>query len=484
LNLLNHFVAMWASDSGIVTWKWYLEYLWSYGLYYPIFITFVGGIILIAKRREKAGVVLLSIFLVYGTVLISKTYYTDRLLLSIAPTVAVISAYFLSNILEHLQSRNFVFNNLKIHGRAIGRFIILVIFGISFLKVAIGSFYLSQPTPLQQTEVWIDENVPAGSRIFFSAGSFPFSPNNLEKNYDITYYSPEMAQYPIDVFSLKYDYIIYYWGGNLPTEFNLTLAQMDAKKTFDFKIPDNLPLKPFVKLSSPWFSARLSYSITSSIIPLNNTVQSNYAFIDGVYYENGILRGNILYFKSNLTDKNRFLVTRDLIRPVSADVKEAKHDFKPSLKPIKLIFSLDMKTKNFSLKPADTGFNPIGMERDLVEFINREFNLVQDHETSFEQSNEDLVSYAGVPQPSGRNDFLITVRNVSKPIEKVQIINRNRDQTWVGPHDGIHPTVLYKQDLNSRSVSIYIEPVEGVQDAILEVYLFYTDSTVDIIGNR
>lgn len=196
--------APWLADSNnYPSFFWYMEYLFTSGAWYPIFIAASGGVVIIFLNKQKPiNRMLLLIFpFVYMTMLAVSGYRTDRLTLPLMPYIVLYSAVFVRYLWVRSEG------TLKIG-------IITFFVFAPVARVTLFDFALFQVSTRQQAIEWIKSEVPRGSGIIISE----------ETNVDGNIWGLLKSDYSIvqpddykestfdDLYSKGFDYLV--TGGN------------------------------------------------------------------------------------------------------------------------------------------------------------------------------------------------------------------------------------------------------------------------------
>ncbi len=189
-----------SSLDGTPNWLWYIRYLASSGLYYPIFLAASGGMILCLSNFDRKKAFLFSFPAVYFLFLISGIYRTDRLTILLSPFFAIFSAVFLEYMINKIESKA----DMEYGYKKILIFLILVIvIGIPMLRIFIFDYTSSQPDTRELTAEWIYSNVPKENLIF-----------TIGQSTIINHYLQEKLEFrnALPIFSFEDSEIFYYPG--------------------------------------------------------------------------------------------------------------------------------------------------------------------------------------------------------------------------------------------------------------------------------
>lgn len=458
---------------GPPAWIWYIRYLWHYGLYYPLFLASVGGILLAFRRLHKASIVILSFILTYGIWIFSNSvHYTDRLSIPLTSILALLSAFFLISVCNKMKK-----------GKVIGVSLLVVLVGLLLLRIAIGDFYRTKPSPLQALEVWMDSNVPRRSRILFTAGKLCFSPNNLEKKYNVNYYYPELTQHPADSLSLSYNYIILYWGSHLPASWQSEIAQKAlSAKEFLSPIPSSLPLNSLVtKVSNPYLIVRGGGGDKAVLYRLKSKPVNNYGIVKNISLQKGNLKGYFQFVPgSNLKSRTEFIYSTDLTLTTADGAEKTEEHFKPFEEATDYQFILHLDTRQVELfsSAGEQIEDKEDLKEDLRKGLSTRFNLESLVWGQFlGQDGKDFCSRADPPHPSGIEDIHIILEGVKKQVKRV-VVNTEKS-VWMGPFNGAYPAIYFEQ--NGNKVDLYFEPIDHTEGIRYNICLFYNDGSMSLI---
>lgn len=156
-----------SEENGFPSWLWYLEYLWSAGVYYPIFIASVGGILLGLLRHRKTDILLLSFPAAYALFAFNFSFRTDRLSIPFTPFLALFAALAVISFFDYLNPR--LRNGA--YGRPIAILLLLFVIGIPFARVLAFDYTLASQDTREVAAHWMDENVQPDRLLFMLGGS-------------------------------------------------------------------------------------------------------------------------------------------------------------------------------------------------------------------------------------------------------------------------------------------------------------------------
>jgi len=175
------------SKGNIPTPLWYLFYLSSSGVYYPMFLLTILGVYPLIRRRKKKDILLLSFPLVYLTFLFLNSYRTDRLALPLMPFFALYSAIFLEEGWRKVKRMKIaaLFKNIILLGS------ILIIFVVPLARTAFFSYSISQKDTRQLAAEWAEENYPKDQALFTIGDTINIGHYLLDKGFtDVTILFP------------------------------------------------------------------------------------------------------------------------------------------------------------------------------------------------------------------------------------------------------------------------------------------------------
>lgn len=148
-------VSTMSDANGLPSWLWYIKYLWSSGLYYPIFMTSLGGFVLALYKPNKNNILLLSFPFVYILLFFNQSYRTDRLTIPLTPFFAIFSAVFIIYLYNALCSMLKFKNGLKILFFTIFALIIII---VPLGRVLLFDYSISQKDTRELASEWIASN--------------------------------------------------------------------------------------------------------------------------------------------------------------------------------------------------------------------------------------------------------------------------------------------------------------------------------------
>lgn len=158
--------------NGIPSWRWYLEYSATSGLYYPLFIIVVIGFFWNLLKLTKQKFVIFSYVIVNFIVISLMAGRMDRWVIHIYPYLEMFAAIFLFDLGVFI---------IKMRSKLIRRaahlvyaIFILLIFGISIYRVAIYNWSILQKDTRVQATFWIVNNIPINKFIFSVDNSFNY----------------------------------------------------------------------------------------------------------------------------------------------------------------------------------------------------------------------------------------------------------------------------------------------------------------------
>ncbi len=208
-------------------WLWYIKYLASSGLYYPIFLSSVGGIIVCLSNLDKKKILLLSFTFIYSLFLISGTYRTDRLTIFLTPFFAILSAIFIERILNKVESGTDIKNNYK---KLVTFLILFIVIAIPLIRIFIFNYTISQYDTRETAAEWIESNMPKDN-LLLSVGAEPIT---------IGFYLQNKGfRNVLNLFPLNSDEIFRYYGETViisEGEYNIAYnyrEHMEYKKIYE-----------------------------------------------------------------------------------------------------------------------------------------------------------------------------------------------------------------------------------------------------------
>ena len=159
---------------------WYLDYLFSSGLWYPLFVASACGIFLFLTNKEistKSKFFLLSFPITYSLVFGIAELRTDRLSLPLVPYAVIFSGIFVKHVLGIVKSRK-------------AKAIIMILFvAVPIVRVIAFDCALSQRSTWESAISWIKNNIPKGSGIVFTESGQLEGDNwqEFKKNYAVVH---------------------------------------------------------------------------------------------------------------------------------------------------------------------------------------------------------------------------------------------------------------------------------------------------------
>ncbi len=154
-----------ASDAdGIPNYLWWPQYLAMVGVYYPLFISAIAGIILLLRRISFKVIWLLSFPAVYVVVLCLQTVRFDRWASVLTPFLAVAAGFFAYWYLQKTKTLGVIFR----YCMGIGLF--LVLFAWPGIRVSLFDYIISQPATREEVSEYVGNNTDPG-HVVFSYGS-------------------------------------------------------------------------------------------------------------------------------------------------------------------------------------------------------------------------------------------------------------------------------------------------------------------------
>lgn len=261
---------------GTPGWLWHIKYLASSGLYYPIFITTLGGIILSLLNRDKKKAFVFSFPIVYSLFLISGILRTDRLSIPLTPFFAMFSAIFLAHLVDKIELKSDIKDSYK---KILVFLVLLIAIGIPLLRIFVFNYTISQPDTREIAAKWIESNVPKDSLVFAVGQSrssgmylqdkgfmnvlnlFPMDINEIfrypgeiaivsDLNYNIAYNYRNRIEYE----ETYMGYVMLYENGELIKKFSNPLSEKEF----------------FSPISLEWGSIVASYNPTIRVLRIPN----------------------------------------------------------------------------------------------------------------------------------------------------------------------------------------------------------------------
>jgi len=163
------------SNNNLNTPIWYILYLITTGLFYPVFVLAVGGILILAKDlhnwknhiRGKALITFLSFITIYCIFIFINEYRMDRLIIPLIPFFALFCAIFINKfwgIINALNCKNFL-KKIIIIG------IIIVFIITPLIRTTIFSYAISQKDTREEAGKWLVNNYNKNTLIFATGGT-------------------------------------------------------------------------------------------------------------------------------------------------------------------------------------------------------------------------------------------------------------------------------------------------------------------------
>lgn len=473
----NGLLAFYQKPLDIPAWRWYFSYLFGYGLYYPVFLLSIGGIIFLFKKRFEWFLLLFSFIFAYGIAILPKNnYYTDRLSLPLIPFLIIFAGIFLSS-LYHLFLKRFKNKNLL---NFIVRFFIFLFFFVLFFRVAIVSFQKTLPTPLQQMDKWTIKNIPEKSSILFTpiSAKFVFSPNEIEKRYNLFYAYPEIIKRPVDSLSLSYDYILLYWPGNLPKEWvNQLDKNFTSLKDFQFaSFPYLKFLNSYARISNPFVVARGPNNAGAKIFILPERTKINYIIFKEIKREGDLIEGKFYFVKGDPGLETKVIYSTDF--SLTSDTGSQKYDeyFKPFILENNFNFRIYKDGSIiFDKVLPDSRLNNL-IKDNLESNLNLKNNIKSDF---LGVSDKDFCSLGGYCRPSGHPDLHFQILGVKKEI--MRIVLSISQQSWMSPFNGAYPDIYLER--NGEMLDLYLEPFATENKSEdMNIIIYYNDGTYSLLN--
>lgn len=476
LNASKGLLSYYQKPLSMPAWKWYFYYSFAYGLYYPVFLLSIGGMIILFKKNLNLFLILFSFILPYGIVIfLRNNYYTDRLFLPMIPFLIIFAGYCLSFFYKKAMD---YFNSKKPVKILINLFVFLF-FLVLFFRVGIVSYQKILPTPLQQTEIWLDHNIPKNSSILLTAtgAELAFSPNEMEKKYNFLYYYPELIKRSVGSLSLSYDYLILYWPGNLPVDWVEDIKK-EYKFLADFK-PYSFPnirfLSIYAEIGNPFLVARALNNFGATVFELPKIPEDNYIIFKEINNLNDIIQGKFSFIKGSKGKNTKVIYSTNFSLTSETGSQNYKEFFKPSLEEINFIFKLSKD--NFSLS-LDKNQPFLGFNNFLKDELISVFNLKNEIKGNFlRPDGNDFCSLGGYCQPSGFEDMHFQISGLEKEFKR--IVLRIDEQKWMAPFNGAYPDIYLIK--NNGLLDLYIEPLYKIdENSDMEVIIYYEDGTYSL----
>lgn len=149
-----------ADDSnGFPTWLWYIKYLATLGLYYPFFISSLGGLVIAFKKINKLMILFLCFPLLYYLQISFMSTRFDRYVDPLTPFFAILAGLFIYNI--YLAGCKLLRNKRELLLALIGVFFFL----IPVTRCLLFDYYLTKEDTRVICQRWSSHNLPNTSRI-------------------------------------------------------------------------------------------------------------------------------------------------------------------------------------------------------------------------------------------------------------------------------------------------------------------------------
>jgi hypothetical protein len=170
-----------ANDTNLVpSWIWYIDYLWKIGLWYPMSVVFVGGVIIVLINLDKKNIFLCSFPILYFIQIAIGSCRFDRYALPLIPFFSIFAGLFIWYAVEFINKRNWRRKNIVYFAG------IVVFFVLPAFRCGAMDYYLSKRDTRALMTDWIINNVPKESKILSVCNT-----SNLgmlsERGYDVTY---------------------------------------------------------------------------------------------------------------------------------------------------------------------------------------------------------------------------------------------------------------------------------------------------------
>lgn len=145
-----------SSANGIPTPVWWIMYLASSGLFYPLFTATIGGIFLALKKHGKKELFLLSFPICYFTLLSAQTYRFDRYAAPLTPYFSIFSALLLFQIFRGLWAKKGWPRTLK---AALISLTIVTFIGIPAGRILAFDYLLAKKDTREVAIEWVENNI-------------------------------------------------------------------------------------------------------------------------------------------------------------------------------------------------------------------------------------------------------------------------------------------------------------------------------------
>lgn len=200
---IHHYTNGHPGFEGSNNWLFYLRYLFREGVGPGIFISAVGGLILIFIKRDTK-LLFMSIFpLIYFIMISDYKVRFVRNIMPVVPFLSLLAAYFLLEYFEWFNERITI---NKIAKYVISGVVLVAVIAIPFvrsLQFGIGSSVIPTRT---LAAAWIEENIPKGTKI----AANEYTPL-LGNDYIVS--KVTLTDYPYDFYKKRdYDYLIFSSG--------------------------------------------------------------------------------------------------------------------------------------------------------------------------------------------------------------------------------------------------------------------------------
>lgn len=204
------------------TFNWYINFFWgNLGWVTPLGLAEIFYVLI---RRERRGIVLLTFPFVYYVLVNLYTVHFDETALPIIPFLILFAALFLGRAYEFLSAR-FARANL-LH---LGFGLVACVFAFSLLRSTISyNTHLLERDARETARVWIEENLPPGSRIALE----PYTPYIERPKFTVDGFVGMIA-HPADWYTQNgFEYLIFSGGAYQrfytdPNRYSKDIAQYD-----------------------------------------------------------------------------------------------------------------------------------------------------------------------------------------------------------------------------------------------------------------
>ncbi len=438
------------SPHSFPAWKWYLLYYWHYGLYYPVFLSFVGGMVIAFRKYTRYFLVILSFLLGFGVVIVPRNnYYTDRLSLPLVPFFVILAGIFLGLIFE----KSWKFFNKRIYLRVLLISVYILLFLGLFIRIAVVSYQKTLSTPLQQVEKFLEKNAREKDSVLITAGSLPFSPNKMEEKYRFFYYYPEIINRSVEFLPLSYDYVVLYWQGNLPQKWIGELMdeyQEIGEFTFPGEVKKLAFLNPYAEISNPYLNARSYFGQRAVVYKLPPVPKKNYIVLTKLERGDKNYKGEFDFIKGSEGKETIVVYSLDFVLTSETGSQQYTDYFKPVKAKESYTFTFNFENKQFDFDKFLTS----QIKRVFEDSIRNRLNLGMNVELKVVgQSKGDYCALGGPCHPSGDGDFYLRLSGIEKEIRRIVV--SMGEHTWMTPFNGAYADIYTVQDKDA--IDLYFQ---------------------------